>query len=65
MRPLARVQAEALRERGVDVLLVTTDRHPESELARDYELVLDLRFWSASDVACGLASHPSTIGPTS
>jgi hypothetical protein len=49
MRPLARVQAEALRERGVDVLLVTTDRHPESELARDYEMVLDLRFRSASE----------------
>ena len=44
MRPLARVQAEALRARGVDVLLVTTDRHPESDMARDYEMVLDLRF---------------------
>ena len=41
MRPLARVQAEALRERGIDVLLVTTDQHPESDKARDYELVLD------------------------
>ena len=40
MRPLARVQAEALRQRGVDVLLVTSDRHPESDAARDYELVL-------------------------
>ena len=48
MRPLARVQAEALRERGVDVLLVTTDRHPESDLPRDYELVLDLSFRAAS-----------------
>lgn len=48
MRPLARVQAEALRRRGVDVLLVTTDRHPESDAARDYELVLDLRFRTAS-----------------
>ncbi|MGV7255913.1 hypothetical protein B1987_08680 [Mycobacterium kansasii] len=43
MRPLARVQAEALRRRGVDVLLVTTDLHPESDAARDYELVLDPR----------------------
>jgi glycosyltransferase involved in cell wall biosynthesis len=48
LRPLARVQAEALRKRGVDVLLVTTDEHPESDLARDYELVLDLRFRTAS-----------------
>jgi glycosyltransferase involved in cell wall biosynthesis len=48
MRPLARVQAEALRERGIDVLLVTTDQHPESDRARDYELVLDLRFRTAS-----------------
>lgn len=48
MRPLARVQAEALRARGVDVLLVTTDRHPESDRARDYEMVLDLRFRTAS-----------------
>ena len=44
MRPLARVQAEALRDRGVDVLLVTTDQHPESDMPRDYEMVLDLRF---------------------
>jgi glycosyltransferase involved in cell wall biosynthesis len=48
MRPLARVQAEALRGRGIDVLLVTTDQHPESDRARDYELVLDLRFRTAS-----------------
>jgi glycosyltransferase involved in cell wall biosynthesis len=48
LRPLARVQAEALRDRGVDVLLVTTDRHPESDRARDYELVLDLKFRTAS-----------------
>jgi glycosyltransferase involved in cell wall biosynthesis len=48
MRPLARVQAEALRGRGVDVLLVTTDQHPESDSARDYELVLDPRFRSAA-----------------
>src|ERR1700678_3874235 len=48
MRPLARVQAEALRERGIDVLLVTTDQHPESDAARDYELALDLRFRTAA-----------------
>ena len=48
MRPLARVQAEALRARGIDVLLVTTDRHPESDARRDYEMVLDLSFRTAS-----------------
>jgi glycosyltransferase involved in cell wall biosynthesis len=48
MRSLARVQVEALRERGVDVLLVTTDQHPESDSARDYEMVLDLRFRTVS-----------------
>lgn len=41
MRSLARVQAEALRRRGTDVLLVTTDQHPESDAAREYELVLE------------------------
>lgn len=48
MRPLARVQAEALRARGVDMLLVTTDRHTESDVARDYEMVLDLKFRTVS-----------------
>jgi glycosyltransferase involved in cell wall biosynthesis len=48
MRPLARVQAEALQRRGAEVLLVTSDRHPESDKARDYELVLDPRFRTAS-----------------
>jgi len=48
MRPLARVQAEALHRRGVDVLLVTTDLHPESDGARDYELVLDPRLGTAA-----------------
>jgi glycosyltransferase involved in cell wall biosynthesis len=48
LRPLARVQAEALRRRGVDVLLVTSDLHPASDAARDYELVLDPRFRTAS-----------------
>lgn len=56
MRPLARVQAEALRARGADVMLVTSDQHPESDAARDYELVLDPRFrkvstWSGSVAA--------------
>src|SRR6201992_2211894 len=48
MRPLARVQGEAVRARGIDVVLVTTDRHPESDARRDYEMVLDLRFRTAS-----------------
>lgn len=48
MRSLARVQAEALRRRGVDVLLVTTDLHPESDAARAYELVLDPRLGTAA-----------------
>lgn len=48
MRPLARVQTEALRRRGADVLLVTSDQHPESGPARDYELVLDPRFRTAA-----------------
>ena len=58
MRPLARVQAEALRGRGIDVLLVTTDQHPESDKARDYELVLDLRFRTASTWLGGSTPHP-------
>ncbi len=41
MRPLARVHAEALRCQGASVLLVTSDQHPESGPARDYELVLE------------------------
>ncbi|OBK22059.1 hypothetical protein A5634_08725 [Mycobacterium asiaticum] len=48
MRPLARVQAEALRRHGADVLLVTSDQHPESDAPRDYELVLDPRFRTAA-----------------
>jgi len=43
MRPLARVYAEALRRQQVEVLLVTSEQHPESNAARDYELVLDPR----------------------
>ena len=57
MRPLARVQAEALRARGIDVLLVTTDQHPESDTARDYELVLDPRFRTASTWPAALAAQ--------
>jgi glycosyltransferase involved in cell wall biosynthesis len=57
MRPLARVQAEGLRERGIDVLLVTTDQHPESDAARDYELVLDPRFRTASTWPAALAAQ--------
>ena len=48
LRPLARVQAEALRRHGAEVLLVTSDQHPESGPARDYELVLDPRFRTAA-----------------
>jgi glycosyltransferase involved in cell wall biosynthesis len=47
-RPAVRVQSEALIRHGADVLLVTSDRHPESDAARDYELVLEPRFLSAS-----------------
>jgi glycosyltransferase involved in cell wall biosynthesis len=57
MRPLARVQAEGLRRRGIDVLLVTTDQHPESDRARDYELVLDSRFRTASTWPVALAAR--------
>lgn len=51
MRPLARVQVEALARRGHEVLLVTSDQHPESDAARPYELVLaphprDVRTWA-------------------
>ncbi|WP_407687334.1 glycosyltransferase [Mycobacterium sp. HUMS_1102779] len=47
-RPAVRVQAEAMQRRGADVLLVTSDQHPESDAARDYELVLDPRFRTAA-----------------
>lgn len=56
MRPLARVQTEALRRRGTDVLLVTSDLHPESDAARDYELVLDPRFRAAATWPASLAA---------
>jgi glycosyltransferase involved in cell wall biosynthesis len=42
------VQSEALIRCGADVLLVTSDRHPESDAARDYELVLEPRFKAAA-----------------
>jgi glycosyltransferase involved in cell wall biosynthesis len=48
MRPLARVHAEALRRRGVEVMLVTSDQHPESGTPRDYEFVVEPRFRTAS-----------------
>jgi glycosyltransferase involved in cell wall biosynthesis len=48
MRPLARVYSEALQRRGADVLLVTSDQHPESDTARHYELVCDPRFRTSS-----------------
>jgi glycosyltransferase involved in cell wall biosynthesis len=57
MRPLARVQAEVLRRRGVDVLLVTSDQHPESDAVRDYELVLDPQFLKAATWPATLAAR--------
>lgn len=48
LRPLARVHVEALRRRGVEVLLMTSDEHPESGTARDYEFVLEPRERAAS-----------------
>ena len=50
------MQAEALRRRGVDVLLVTSDQHPESDAARDYELVLDPRLRRAATWPATLAA---------
>lgn len=47
-RPAVRVQSEALIRHGAEVLLVTSDRHPESDAARDYELVLEPRFLAAA-----------------
>lgn len=56
MRSLARAQAEALRGRGAEVLLVTTDQHPASDAARDYELVLDPRLRRAATWPDNLAA---------
>jgi glycosyltransferase involved in cell wall biosynthesis len=57
VRPLARVQAEGLRRRGVDVLLVTSEAHPESDAPRDYELVLDPRLRAAASWPATLRAH--------
>ncbi|QXQ15937.1 glycosyltransferase family 4 protein [Skermania piniformis] len=43
MRPLARVYVESLRALDFDVVLVTSNNHPESDAARDYEWVLNPR----------------------
>lgn len=43
LRPLARIYAESLITAGAEVMLVTSDRHPESDAARPYELVVDAR----------------------
>lgn len=40
LRPIVRIVAESLQERGVEVMLVTSDLHPESDRVRDYETVL-------------------------
>ncbi len=56
MRPLARVQVEALHRRGADVLLVTCDLHPECDAPRDYELVLDPRFRTAATWPASIAA---------
>ncbi|WP_438947168.1 glycosyltransferase [Tsukamurella asaccharolytica] len=48
MRPLARVYCEQLIDAGWDVVLVTTDQHPESDGVRPYEWVLDARPRTAS-----------------
>jgi glycosyltransferase involved in cell wall biosynthesis len=40
LRPIARVCVENLRALGVDVMLVTSDLHPECDEARGYETVL-------------------------
>ncbi len=44
LRPLSRVQTDALRAVGAEVRLVTTDQHPESGPAVDGEWVVDTRF---------------------
>jgi glycosyltransferase involved in cell wall biosynthesis len=54
MRQLARVRVDALRQRGVDVLLVTSDQDSAITDTREYEMVLDPRFRKA-------ASWPATF----
>ena len=39
-RPTARIFAEGLQSLGTEVMLVTSDLHPESDRAREYEVVL-------------------------
>ncbi|WIM90311.1 glycosyltransferase family 4 protein [Candidatus Mycobacterium wuenschmannii] len=56
MRQLARVRAEALRERGIDVLLVTSDQYFPKSDTRDYELVLDPQFRKAATWSPHLAA---------
>ncbi len=43
LRSLSRIQVEAIAGLGHEVLLVTSDQHPESDAARPYELVLTPR----------------------
>jgi len=40
LRPIARIHAENLQRLGAEVMLVTSDLHPESDQARPYETVL-------------------------
>jgi glycosyltransferase involved in cell wall biosynthesis len=40
LRPIARIHAENLERLGAEVMLVTSDLHPESDRARPYETVL-------------------------
>lgn len=44
MRSLARVHVEHLIAEGDDVMMITTDQHPESDQPRPYERVVDARF---------------------
>jgi len=48
LRSLSRVHCEALRSSGCEVLLITSDRHPESGARRPYETVIDPRAKQAS-----------------
>lgn len=43
LRPIARTNLEGLRRLGHEILLMTSDAHPESDTARDYERVLPAR----------------------
>ncbi len=48
MRTLARVHCEMLRAAGGQVILVTSDQHPEPVTPTDWEVVLDPRFKTAA-----------------